>query len=196
MPRVHSIVVGVDPGHHTGITMVRVWKLDDQPLPVEARTATIIKGFALEKRVQTIITGLDAFSVGILPILKDAMALGHDPDTGKRVPVICACEKFILTSKSATSDGHHALLATGALALAKHVLFPGLILDNSQKPGVKAAVTNPVLTELGLRSPEKPDHARDAARHAVNVVLRYREQGVARVIRTAQESMQTSGRTK
>lgn len=192
MPALHSVVVGVDPGKHTGVVLVRVWRLDDPtPVNAEIHTSKKVQGYGLEKRTQTVFTGLGAFVDGIQPILDEAFSLNQDPGTGKKVPVFCVCEKFVLTANSAKTGGDYALLATGALEAVKHMHYPRLFLDISQKSETKSSVTNPDITALGLkrRGDGLPDHAHDAARHAIKLVMRFREQGTIRVMRNCNQEV-------
>ena len=193
MPSLHSVIVGVDPGKHSGVVLVRVWRLDDNPTPLnaEVHTSKKVQGFALEKRTQTVYTGLGAFVDGVQKTLDEAFALDQDPVTGKKVPVFCVCEKFVITANSAKTGGDIALQVIGALRAVKHIHYPRLFLDVSQKSETKSAVTNPDITELGLkrRGDGLPDHAHDAARHVVKLVMRFREMGTVRVMRSCNQEV-------
>ncbi|UGQ39379.1 hypothetical protein [Rhodococcus aetherivorans] len=174
-----ATVFGIDPGLHTGICAVRVWRLDDTEPPVPTATHPMIRGYALEVRAQTVLDGMGAFADGA------AELLGAEFEDRARdvppVPVVAAVEKFVLTRNSTLGGGHYALETTGALRAIRHLHFPALRIDVSQKSAIKSIVTDPVLRELGLkrRGDGLPDYAHDAARHAVTWVMRLREQGGA-----------------
>lgn len=184
MPSMQCVILGVDPGMHSGLTLVRLWKLDagtDQP-GLTLHTDDFIRGFAIEKCVQTTVHGMDALSRGVLDLLAQARSMRDNPVTGKPTPVFIALEAFVMTDNS-DGGGKFATESIGAVKALRHVFYPkgeGVFLDNTQKPADKNLATDKILGSLDLKSPGdgQQDHAHDSARHVAVMASRIRMRGM------------------
>lgn len=181
--KLHSVVLGVDPGMHTGVTALRVWKLDkDGTIPgPNIFTHPMIKGFGVATVARkNVFDGLHNFIDGFTNILDDAV-IAATYRTEKPVPVFIAVERFVITQKSTTEGAGNAMETIGSLKTIVRQRYPGRVfIDVTQKSNTKGTITNGTLTALGLkwRNEGLPDHAYDSARHAVKLITRFRELGV------------------
>jgi hypothetical protein len=170
---------------HTGVTLLRVWKLDaGGPRPeLDLKTCLMVQGFGIEQRYKTVFDGLGAFVDGIAGVLEMAKADCKDPVDQRDVRPFAAVERFVITAKSTTDGASHAMETIGSLKTMARLHLPTMFIDVSQKSNTKGTIKNTVLTELGLkkRGEGLPDHAYDSARHAVKMVLRFREMGLRAV---------------
>lgn len=193
--KLHAVIVGIDPGMHSGAILMRMWKLDEGPtIPgIAVVTHERFQGFGLEKRTQTVFDGLGAFVSGTRSILDEAFEIAEDPTTGKRVPVFAAVERFVPTKTSLMGGGAHAQEKIGIIKGYRYLFYPQLLVDVTQKSAAKATITNTLLVELGLKARRDglPDHAHDAARHAVLLASRLRGLGVLSVVRGCNDDAYT-----
>ena len=179
--KLHSVVLGVDPGMHTGCTALQVWKRGGSFDPgLDIRTHPMIQGFGILPLEKTVFDGLHAFVDGIPQILGNTLHAARDGDGIRPVPTFIAVERFVITQKSTTEGAGNAMETIGALKTIVHQRFSHIWIDVTQKSNTKGTISNATLTALGLKARGEglPDHAYDSARHAVKLITRFRELGV------------------
>lgn len=187
MPSLQCVILGIDPGMHSGFALTRLWKLDSGEINpnVTLLTHDKIRGFALEKCVQTTVHGMDALSSTTNSMLTEATNLRINPATGKPVRIFIALERFVMT-KNSSGGGAHASEGAGAVKGIRHLLYPnGVFLDYTQKPADKDQITDAVLRSLNLKAKGdgQQDHAHDAGRHAVLLATRVVAKGMSAIQR-------------
>lgn len=181
-----AVVIGIDPGKHCGICVLRVWEGER----LSSHTHPCLGGLSVEPVKQTTAEGFSELTRKVSLAMSQAYVLVEK--RAPFVPVIMAVEHFTMTRTALMGAGRLAIEATGAIRALQEEHFPDIILDTTQQPSAaKPVVTDAVLRALQLkvRNDGLDGHAHDAARHAVLMTLRIKQFGVPHIRNRAKAAL-------